>query len=148
VDHIRVILLLCAFALGTTPTAVRAGGSVEFEQVEQLLREQPATYRWLAATLRFPDSAFAQVRFAPYFRTLGGGRMGPYVFTAQSRDSAQPDRIEVVVCTTSQFVDATGHALGADQVFSATRVIEHVSSIVVRDESQASVPALCPESGQ
>jgi hypothetical protein len=130
------------------PSIALAGGTVGFEQVEPLLREQPATYRWLASTLRFPDSAFAQVRFAPYFRKLGGGRMGPYSFTAQPRDSARAGQVEVVVCTTSQFVDAAGHTLQGDRIFSASQVIEHLSSIVVRDESPSSVPAECPESDQ
>ena len=144
----RAILFLCALAVCGAPSIVFAGGSVGFEQVEPLLREQPATYRWLASTLRFPDSAFAEVRFAPYFRKLGGGRMGPYNFTAQTRDRAHPGRVEIVVCTTSQFVDAKDHPVRGDRIFLAARVIEHLSSIVVRDESQSPVPVLCPESDQ
>jgi hypothetical protein len=142
----RAISFLCALVIGGAPSTVLAGGSVGFEQVQPLLLEQPATYRWLVSTLRLPSSAFAQVRFASYFRKLGGRRMGPYSFTAQTRESAHPGQVEVVVCTTSRFVDAEDHVLQGDRIFSASRVIEHLSSIVVRDATMSPVPAVCPES--
>lgn len=103
--------LALAMILGLLAVSARAGGSLEFSRIEQLLAEQPATYQWLRATLQFPNAAWAELRLGPQFAYLSGHRLGPYSFQASRRDGMGPAGIEVILCTRQRFLDAAGRTL-------------------------------------
>jgi hypothetical protein len=121
-----------------------AGGSVEFKVVDQLIRQQPSTYRWLSSTLVFPDTAFAEVRFGPHFKHLSGERMGPYTFVARPMASSAGSEIEIIVCTDAHFIDKSGEHLAESRIAEAARLEEKLASVQVRDRRDAAGSPACP----
>ena len=136
------IALLTACLL---PCVSIAGGTLEFAQVEKLLREQPATYRWLSSTLVFPSGAWAEIRLGSHFPALGGVRIGPYSFIAERKGEGSASRVEVMVCTRYRFLDANGIGLPETQIEKATQIDEHLLAVLVRDPQQDATPLLCPQ---
>ena len=143
--HPHAICRVALLAAFLWPGASFAGGSLDFAQVEQLLREQPATYRWLSTTLVFPSGAYAEVRLGPHFRALGGARIGPYSFLAERRGASPTSRVEVTACTRYRFLDAQGVELPESDIEKATKIDEHLLAILVRDPQTNMNRSLCPQ---
>jgi hypothetical protein len=127
------------------PLTSVGGGTLEFAQVEQLLREQPATYRWLATTLVFPSAAYAEIRLGTHFPALGGARIGPYSFFAERRGAGPASRVEVTLCTRYRFLDPQGVELPEGEIEKATKIDEHLLAILVRDPQTNMNRSLCPQ---
>ena len=142
---IRTLGLVAVFSGNLWAGEAVAGGTVDFAVVEQLLREQPATYNWLSSTLIFPPSAFAEVRFGSHFASLGGGRAGPYSFVAQRRGSSERAGVEVALCTKVRFLDAKGEELPNDSIETAARIDEHLVAVLVRDVGASPSRPPCQE---
>jgi len=139
---------ICHVALLATflwPGASIGGGTLDFAKVEQLLREQPATYRWLSTTLVFPSSAYAGVRLGSHFPAIGGAHIGPYSFLAERRGAGPTSRIEVTVCTRYRLLDAQGVELPESDLEKATKIDEHLLAILVRDPQTNMNRSLCPQ---
>ncbi len=134
-------LVAFGFACGASPAF--AGGSVDFDNVDRLLRQQPAVYQWLASSLVFPGTAYAEVRFGSHFDHLAGGRMGPYSFLSRPKSGTADGDIRVVVCTVATFVDADGKPLPDDKMFAASRVDETLTTVQVQGASLNLPPATC-----
>ena len=122
-----------------------AGGSVEFKVVDQLIRQQPTIYSWLSSSLVLPDTAFAEVRFGPHFKHLGGGRMGPYTFMAKPIASSSISEIEIIICTNARFFDKSGKQLLDSNIEDAVRLEEKLASVQVRDKRGDVGSPVCPE---
>jgi hypothetical protein len=127
------------------PGLCSAGASVEFSVVDQLIRQQPAIHDWLSSTLVLPDTAFAEVRFGPHFKHLGGGRMGPYTFVAKPMASRAASGIEVIICTNARFLDKSGKQLPDSNIEDAVRLEEKLASVQVRDRRADAGRPVCPE---
>lgn len=136
-------LCLIAFGMACGASPAFAGGSVDFENVDRLLRQHPAVYQWLASSLVFPDTVYAEVRFGSHFDHLGGGRMGPYSFLARPKSGTADNDIRVVVCTVATFVDADGKPLPEDKMFAASRVDETLTKVQVQEASLHVPPPTC-----
>ena len=132
--------LVAVFVAGTC----HAGGSVSFEDVEPLLRTQPATHKWLSSTLELPEMADAEIRFGNEFKHLGGARMGPYTFRAKVKGSTPPVEIDVTVCTTAEFLDKSGKKVTKAVEKTAVKVSEKLAAILVRDARDDGASPACP----
>ena len=141
---LRIRLFLGILGLAA-PGLCGAGGSVEFSVVDQLIRQQPAIHGWLSSSLVLPDTAFAEVRFGPHFKHLGGGRMGPYTFMAKPRASSSTSEIEIIVCTDVRFLDKSGKQLPDSKIEDAMRLEEKLASVQVRDRRGDAGRPVCPE---
>ena len=127
------------------PGLCSAGGSVEFSVVDQLIRQEPAIHSWLSSSLVLPDTAFAEVRFGSHFKHLSGGRMGPYTFVAKPMASSFTSEIEVIVCTTTRFLDKSGKQLLDSNIEDAVRVEEKLASVQVRGKRGDALRPVCAE---
>lgn len=136
--------LIFVFALTLVPQTCNAGGTVDFAHVDRLLQQRPEIRSILLQTLTMPSGAYAQVRLGPQFENLGGARLGPYTFDASPKDRKGPS-VQVTLCTTPLLLDSSGNTLssGEDRYFSATRVRELVSAVVLR-AAGTSAAATCP----
>jgi len=141
---LRIRRLLGILGL-VAPGLCRAGGSVEFSVVDQLIRQQPAIHGWLSSSLVLPDTAFAEVRFGPHFKHLGGGRMGPYTFMAKPMAFGSISEIEVIICTNARFLDKSGKQLLDSNIEDAVRLEEKLASVQVRDKRGDVGRPVCPE---
>jgi hypothetical protein len=137
--------ILFALVIALVPLTCAAGGSVEFDQIDRLLRQSPQVRVALLRSLSFPDSAYAEIRLGSHFRHLSAYRLGPYTFEAHVKGSAT-DRgaVMVTLCTTHEFLDGAGKPLpdGSDLEFDATRVRERVTGVILREAGDAA--ATCP----
>lgn len=140
----RPIRPLFAILLFVTVGLCQAGGSVSFEDVERLLRSQPATYKWLSSTLELPDTADAEIRFGNHFKHLGGARMGPYTFRAKQKGVTSAVEIDVTVCAEAEFYDQSGKKITKAIEQKAVRVEEKLTAILVRDARDDGAAPACP----
>jgi len=131
-------------ALVLLPAICRAGGSVEFDQIDRLLQQKPEIREVLLRSLVMPSSAFAQVRLGPHFKHLGGHRLGPYTFQASPKGKTGAP-VLVTLCTSALLLDSSDRVLptGSGQEFAATHVRELLNAVVLRDAGVSSAAA-CP----
>ncbi|MEA5098161.1 MAG: hypothetical protein VB032_06475 [Burkholderiaceae bacterium] len=139
----QVRWLLAAVALAAA-SLCHAGGSVAFEDVERLMRAQPATHQWLVSTLELPETADAAIRFGHHFRHLGGARIGPYTFRAKVKGTIPPVELEVTVCTGADFYDQAGQRVSTALEKTAVRVQEKLTAVLVRDVREDGAATVCP----
>jgi hypothetical protein len=128
----RRILLAAVIAL--VPLTCAAGGSVEFAQVDRLLKQTPQVRSALLDALVFPDSGEAEVRLGSHFKHLGAARLGPYTFEARVKGGGgRGGAVLVTVCTRYRFLDRAGKVLpeGSDREFEATQVRERVTGVLL-----------------
>lgn len=135
---------LFPLALILLPTVCKAGGTVDFDRVDDLLRQKPEVRSVLLGSLAMPEDSYAQVRLGPHFTNLGGSRVGPYTFQALPKDKTGVP-VLVTLCTSVLFLDDPGNVLpaGSGQEFTATRVRELLDAVVLRDVGVGSAAA-CP----
>jgi len=141
----RRIYLLSAILSLAAVNLCHAGGSVDFEDVDRLIRAQPATYQWMSSTLQFPDAADAEIRFGKHFTHLGGARMGPYMFRAKVKGVAASAEVDVTVCTSAEFQDKSGKTVSKAIEKNATQLKEKLVTILVRDASDTQAAPDCPK---
>lgn len=134
---------LCAILAFTAAGLCHAGGSVDFDVVDRLLRSQPVTHQWLSSTLEFPEIADAEIRFGNHFTHLGGARMGPYTFRAKTKATATPGEIDVLVCTSAEFHGKSGKKM-KDNIEQAVRIEERLAAVLVRDAHNDGEALACP----
>jgi len=135
---------LFILALLLFPPICKAGGTVEFDQIDRLLQQKPEIRAALVGSLVMPNSAYAQVRLGSHFDHLGAYRLGPYEFQAFPKGQTGVP-VLVTLCTSYLFLDRSGKVLpmGSDREFSATQVRELLNAVVLRDAG-ASSEASCP----
>jgi len=125
------------------PAAVAyAGGSVDLEQVTDILKQRPELSRYLLATLEFEDAPNANIRLGPQFKHLSGGRMGPYRLMAKPKGQKGKATIEVTVCTDPSLLDAKGKP--TDDELEAVSVKEKLLSVIIRDVRDKGNELNCP----
>ncbi len=134
---------LCAMLAFTMAGLCHAGGSVDFDVVDRLLRSQTVTHQWFSSTLEFPETADAGIRFGNHFTHLGGARMGPYTFRAKTKAPTKPGEIDVLVCTNAEFHDTSGKKIKAN-IEQAVRIEEKLAAILLRDARNDVEALVCP----
>lgn len=112
----RYLLAALLFAL-----PVHAGGSVDFADVQPLLRAKPALAAVLASMEVAPHGVAVRIGSTVNER-LGGTRIGPYEFEA--RVNGHPVRIELH--TTVTFLDARGKATMVERAVKVTETLERI----------------------
>jgi hypothetical protein len=136
--------LLAVLVVLSTVRPALAGGSLDFEQVRQLLHEKPALEVLLTQTLQVEHSGMG-VRLGFHWVHLGGLRIGPYTFKGKPRGKTGPDTLDITICTHVTFVDAKGRAIeGVDAAFeTATDVREVVTAVILREAKDDKL-GVCP----
>jgi hypothetical protein len=135
-----------ALLIALFPLTCAAGGSVDFGQIDRLLKQSPQVRIALLKSLQFPDTGYADVRLGPHFKHLSAHRLGPYSFEARVKGSAPGSgAVLVTLCTTHAFLDAAGKAVpeGSDGEFDATRVRERVTGVILQEATDTTA-ASCP----
>lgn len=133
-------LLLAFISLGAV--TAQAQGTLSFKELEPLLKQQPATRAWMMESLKLPDSAVAEVRLGNHFVNLGGKRVGPYYFEAQSKTGKSV--LWIGLCTQRVFQDKAGKILPEDKETQAVKVTENLVSVLVADKPAKGEPPRCP----
>lgn len=131
-----------ASLLFTIAGSAAAQGTLSFKELEPLLKQQPATRAWMAESLKLPDSAVAEVRLGNHFVNLGGKRVGPYYFEAQSKTGKSV--LWIGLCTQRVFQDKAGKILPEDKETQAAKVTENLVSVLVADKPAKGEPPRCP----
>lgn len=96
-----------------------ADGSVNFEDANRFLQQQPTLRSYLLKTLCISSTGMA-VRIAGDY-PMGGARIGPYKFDAKPKGQPGPYTMQLVVNTTQYFYDKHGKDV---DVVKAVRVKE------------------------
>ena len=71
--------------------------------------------------------------------------MGPYTFVAKPMASSFTSEIEVIVCTTTRFLDKSGKQLLDSNIEDAVRVEEKLASVQVRGKRGDALRPVCAE---
>ena len=121
--------------LGLTAQLASAGGTLGFEEIVPILRENPAIWAQLEAEYLLPESAFGEIRLGPHFKRLSGARTGPYTFLAEKRGQKENLKTQVLVCTDVQFISASGRVLTEPNWEKAVRVRETFRSISFHEQN-------------
>jgi hypothetical protein len=119
-----------------------AGGTLGSAELDALLQQQPDVREFLASTLKFSDSAYAEVRLGAHFKNLGGARIGPYTIPAKSVKDGRA--IEVVLCTKTRFLDRNGKEVTEPQIETATQIDEKLIAVLLRSPQDNGSRPLCP----
>lgn len=136
----RFLLILLSMILSTGNAL--AGGTVEFEVVENILQQKPNIAKYITSSLEFEGAPLAEVRFGPHFKHLSGGRMGPYTLWAKPKGEPGKSTLEVTICTAPTFLDKKGRK-AADE-FEAVSVSERFTGIIIQDANETNHKATCP----
>ena len=112
----RMLLLiqaLAAVALLTAPRLTLAGGSVELEELRELLQARQQEWADLQSVYEIAPAGDAG-RFGREWQHLAGGRIGPYEFRARKRNAPTGFTHRLVIETAMTFFDSEGRALRGD----------------------------------
>lgn len=134
----RLLKFLSTLLLSVSATSSFAGGSLGTDELLPLLAQKPEIRDAVLSSLVLLDSAFGEVRLGSHFTYLGGERLGPYTIRAKVQQSGKP--IQLVLCTTSQFLSQSGRPLSEDDMFDAVRVEEKLDFVMLRDAGAQSRP--------
>ena len=129
----KTIIATILIMLGLVASA-HAGGSIDFSEVKQLLKEKPE-FASIVSTLQIEENGMAEIVIDFKQPHLGGQRLGPYTFDVKSKEK---QKMELLLCTKPHFKDAKGKER---TYFDATEVTESLNAIIIR-KSGASVT--CP----
>ena len=110
-----------------------AGATLGTNELEILLRQQPAVHEALESSIKLSETAYAETRLGPHFAHLGGARVGPYTVRGMLKQSHK--EIELVLCTEADFIDAGGAKLTEAVFENAVRVEERLTAVVLRERS-------------
>lgn len=135
---IRFLKCLSALLLSVSATSGFAGGSLGTDELLPLLAQKPEIRDAILSSLVLSDSAFGEVRLGSDFTHLGGERLGPYTIRAKVKQSGKP--IQIVLCTTRQFLSQSGRPLSENDMFDAVRVDEKLDFVMLRDAGAQSRP--------
>lgn len=117
------------------PKLCAAGGTLATNELNPLIGQMPVVRDLLSSSVRLSDSAFAEVRLGPHFKTLGGARMGPYTIQARSRRDGSA--LVVVLCTKARFLSSTGQELPEARIEEATSIEEKLTGVMLRQDGSA-----------
>ena len=96
--------LLSLFSFIAIPAVSFANGSVAYDEVRKLLPKEVRDHLEFAFEIEEVGEA---IRLGKHFGDLGGGRMGPYYFSAKSK-ARGGSACTIGIITNSQIVDAKG----------------------------------------
>jgi len=122
-------------------TPALAGGTLDTNELQPLLRQRPKQIAEVRASYELSDSAFAEVSLGSHFPHLGGERIGPYTVLLHRRAALEPRERQLLICTKARFLDRKGRELRGDAIFDAARVTESITTMQVQDTGE---PARCP----
>lgn len=127
-------LTLSIIAVFTLCIQCHAGGSVSVEQIQKVLKTQPALAKHLNATLKFADGGGA-TRLGRHWPLLGGARIAPYTIEVTTKDSDQT-RLELTVYCVQIYYDEDDKILPLKDgeitdaiIKKAARIVEKVTSV-------------------
>lgn len=140
-SNLSWILVLAAIFTCSSPAS--AVEKLPFDRVEPLLKAQPVTYRWLSSALQFPADVTATGEIGSAFKSLAPGKVGPYIFRAKTKGAGTPSEIEVIICTSVEYLDRNGRSLPVAKLESAVQLKEKLQSILVRDPSKGATDEVC-----
>jgi hypothetical protein len=123
------------------PGLSRAGGALSTNELEVLMKQMPGVRDFLRSSLRFSDSAYAEVRLGPDFINLSGARVGPYMIDAKSVKDGAP--IVIVLCTSTKFLDSKGRQLPQARITQAVSVEEKLTGVMLRQEGNDTAQPPC-----
>ena len=123
------------------PALARAGGTLSTNELEVLMKQMPGVRDFLRSSLRFSESAYAEVRLGPDFINLSGARTGPYTIDARSVKDDAP--IVIVLCTSTKFLDSKGRQLPQTRITQAVSVEEKLTGVMLRQEGDNTAEPPC-----
>ena len=137
-----LLSLLILFSMILSTGNALAGGTVEFEEVEKILKQKPDIARFITSSLEFEGAPLAEVKFGSHFTHLSGGRMGPYSLWAKPKGKPGKSTLEVTICTAPTFLDKKGKK--ATDEFEAVSVSERLTGIIIQDANETKHQVTCP----
>ena len=137
--HLRLIVVLSAVSFATLSLA---GGTVELQDIEPLLRQSGSVRDFLTSSLDLDHTVMAAVRLSSDFDHLGGARMGPYFIHARPKGAHDGRDVEIVLCTDTRFLDASGKPAATE--FAAFRVEETLTAVMLREAGTSPAMPRCP----
>jgi len=136
----KFLSLLSSCAL--FPMIAFGEGSVDRDEVERVLRTNPALAKALQSSLVLANGGSA-TRLGQHMGDLGGARIGPYEFEATLKDAApQSASVLVTLHTDVKFLDASGRVVLFDSIKPETVGLK-ISEKFLRYEV-ASAPEVAP----
>lgn len=123
------------------PGLAIAGGTLSTSELDVLIKQMPVVRDFLRSSLRFSDSAYAEVRLGPDFVNLSGARTGPYTIDARSAKDGVP--LVVVLCTSTRFLDKKGRQLPDAQITQAVSIEEKLTGVMLRQEGNDATQPSC-----
>lgn len=118
------------------PQLCIAGGTLETTGLNRLIGQMPAVRDLLSSSVHLADSAYAEVRLGPHFKSLAGARIGPYTVRATSKRDGRA--LLVVLCTKARFLNRAGQQLPEAQIEQAVSIDEKLTGVMLLQESNAS----------
>lgn len=138
----REIFRLLQVLLAISASQCFAGGTMNAEELKQLIGQKPAIGEALAYSFELSDSAYAEIRLGSHFKYLGGARVGPYTIQATLKTSHK--RIFVILCTKARFLDDRGVELQPGKEEYAQGIDEKLISVVLVEPPAVSAGLVCP----
>lgn len=118
------------------PKLCIAGGTLATARLDRLIGQMPAVQDLLSSSVHLSDSAYAEVRLGPHFKTLAGARIGPY--TVQATSKKDGSALLVVLCTKTRFLNNTGQELAEARIEEAVSIDEKLNGVVLLQGPNAS----------
>lgn len=138
----REIFRLIQVLMAISASQCFAGGTMNTEELKQLIAQKPAIGETLAYSFELSDSAYAEIRLGSHFTHLGGARVGPYTIQAALKPSHK--RIVVILCTKARLLDEQGVELQPGKEEYARRIDEKLVSVVLVEPPAVSAELVCP----
>ena len=117
--------------------AAMAGGTLTAGEVFAIIQQRKEISDFLASSLEFRCTAFADVRLGgEVVPALGGKRIGPYTLWARGRGSKGGWTLQLTVETHATWQDASGAELPAERFPMATAVREEIDGVRIKPCSE------------
>jgi hypothetical protein len=111
----RIILLL--IAVWSLPRIVMAGGTLDADEVLDVIKQEKEIAELLASSLEFRCTAWSDNRLgSEVVPGLGGKRIGPYTLWARRRGSKEGWSLQLTVETRARLQDASGADLPDEEL--------------------------------
>src|SRR5436189_6099816 len=102
-----------------TSGVATAEGSINFDDADVVLKQQPILREYLLNSLCISNTGIAS-RLASIY-PMGGKRLGPYELVAKPKAQAGEYTLKIIISTEQKFTNNRGKSVGPDK---ATQVIE------------------------